>query len=70
MAVMGKVAPKITYLFSKLTDKKYVAYICPILSEDGVRYMTGHVVAWNAEDAFTVAEYLTGGSTRSETLEG
>lgn len=66
-AVFRHVVPHIIYLFPKLGKREVTAYICPITSKEG--YITGYVVAWDKEDAFTVAGYLAGGSTRSEALE-
>ena len=37
-----------------------MAYICPVTSEDGAGYLVGYVIAWNKEDALTVAGYLAG----------
>ena len=37
-----------------------MAYICLVTSEDGAGYLVGYVVAWNKEDALTVAGYLAG----------
>lgn len=58
--VMRNIVPGVIYRFPKLKSKENTAYICPITSEDGVGYLVGYTVAWNKEDALTVAGYLAG----------
>ena len=45
----------------ELQINKSTAYICPIISDSGEGYQRGFVVATNAGDALTVAEYMSGG---------
>jgi hypothetical protein len=58
--VMRNVVPRIIYQHSKLKGAEHMAYICLVTSEDGAGYLVGYVVAWNKEDALTVAGYLAG----------
>ena len=60
-AVFRHIVPQIIYLFPKLGKREVTAYICPIISDSGEGYRRGFVVAENAEDALTVAEYMSGG---------
>lgn len=47
--------------FPEVQDDERTAYICPIISNGGVGYERGYVVAWEESDALDVAEYLAGG---------
>lgn len=47
--------------FSGIRGDERTAYICPIISNGGVGYGRGYVVAWEESDALEVAEYLDGG---------
>ena len=47
--------------FSGIRGDERTAYICPIISNGGVGYGRGYVVAWEESDALEVAEYLAGG---------
>lgn len=58
--VMRNIVPRIIYQHPKLKGAEHMAYICPVTSEDGAGYLVGYVVAWNKEDALTVAGYLAG----------
>ena len=58
--VMRNVVPRIIYQHPNLKGAEHMAYICPVTSEDGAGYLVGYVVAWNKEDALTVAGYLAG----------
>lgn len=58
--VMRTIVPRIIYQLPKLKGAEHTAYLCPVTSEDGVGYLVGYVVAWNKEDALTVAGYLAG----------
>lgn len=61
MAVPDSLTPAVIVKLLKLASSESTAYICPIISDSGEGYRRGFVVAENAEDALTVAEYMSGG---------
>mgnify|MGYP000059239417 CR=1 FL=1 len=62
-AIINAAVPRIIHLFPKLKDAERTAYICPVLGGARAGFRLGYVVAWDAEDARDVAEYMAGGRT-------
>jgi len=60
-ALLDAVKSKILSKFPELKDDPRTASICPIITGVEEEHLTGHVLAWDAADAHTVAEYLAGG---------
>lgn len=59
--VRNSLPPRGINTLLELQINKSTAYICPIISDSGEGYQRGFVVATNAGDALTVAEYMSGG---------
>lgn len=60
-AFLEAVAKRIISRSPELEGDERTVYVCPIIADGGVGHKRGFVVAWNKEDAFTVAEYMAGG---------
>lgn len=62
-AIINAAVPRIIHLFPKLKDTERTAYVCPVIGGARAGFRLGYVVAWDAEDARDVAEYMAGGRT-------
>lgn len=62
-AIINAAVPRIIHLFPKLKHDERTAYICPVIGGARAGFRLGYVVAWDAEDARDVAEYMAGGRT-------
>lgn len=61
--IINAAIPRIIRLFPKLKHDERTAYICPVIGGARAWFRLGYVVAWDAENALDVAEYMAGGRT-------